>query len=409
VVFRDATTLGTALIFGYYESTREDCTRVGRTVVVGAVAVGVCIALGGCSSAKTEAPAAAPRIPRDRTFNDAARFLAGLAGEAGSPYLQLEKLEAWQSHAKDFETAFKRSDDRLLRPVREFQARELKGAATGGFVYYPFSGPDVLYVQSFYPDAKHYLLCGLERPGSILAPASFHSETLGSQLTGIRQGSASLLHRSFFITNEMSEQFRGQLMDGLLPVALMLMARSGNTIDNMRYLTLDESGRPVEIAKTEETRGAQPDGFEIVFRRNGEDEQRTLTYLRLDMGLALKEDSALLKYLGSQQRPRILLKSASFLLHSKNFSVMRNYLLKNADLIVQDDSGIPYYSYREHNWTVDLYGQYRQPGPPFTGRLQQDLLDAYAVAGRVKEKNFSMGYGTGLRPTTLLIARHPGR
>ena len=105
----------------------------------------------------------------------------------------------------------------------------------------------------------------------------------------------------------------------------------------------------------------------------------------------------------------MLLKSASFLLHSKNFAVMRNYLLKNADLIVQDDSGIPYYRYREHKWTVDLYGQYQRPGSPFTSMLQQDLLDAYQVPGRVKEKNFSMGYGTGQRPTTLLIARHPAR
>ncbi len=198
-------------------------------------------------------------------------------------------------------------------------------------------------------------------------------------------------------------------MDGLLPVALMLMARSGNTIDNMRYLTLDESGKAVEISKTEEKRGERPDGFEIVFRRNGEQEQRTLTYLRLDMGFALKEDSAFLKYLHGQERPKVLLKSASFLLHSKNFAVMRNYLLKNADLVVQDDSGIPYYRYREHNWTVDLYGQYQRPGAPFTAMLQQDLLDAYSEPGRVKEKNFSMGYGTGQRPTTLLIARHPAR
>jgi hypothetical protein len=401
--------LGKARNFGYHENSREDCTRVGRQVVLGAAAIGVCIALGGCSRAKSEAPAAPPRIPHDRTFNDAARFLAGLPGEAGSPYGELEKHEAWQTYAKDFDTAFKRSDDRLLRPVREFSARELKGAATGGFVYYPFAGPDVLYVQSFYPDAKRYLLCGLERPGSILTPASYKTETLGSQLMGIRQGSASLLHRSFFITNEMSQQFRGQLMDGLLPVALMLMARSGNTIDNMRYLILDESGKAVEISKTEEKRGERPDGFEIVFRRSGEQEQRTLTYLRLDMGFALKEDSAFLKYLHGQERPNVLLKSASFLLHSKNFAVMRNYLLKNADLIVQDDSGIPYYRYREHNWTVDLYGQYQRPGAPFTSRLLQDLLDAYGVPGRVKEKKFSMGYGTGQRPTTLLIARHPAR
>lgn len=352
-------------------------------------------------------PPRPPRIAQNRTFNDAARFLAGLPGETGSPYAELEKHEAWKSYAKEFDVAFKRSDDRLLKPIREFQSRELKGAASGGFVYYPFAGPDVLYVQAIYPDAKRYLLCGLERPGSILGANSYKSETLGDQLAGIRQGSASLLHRSFFITTEMSDQFRGQLMDGLLPVVLMLMARSGNTIDNIRYVTIDESGTVVEVPRTEEKRSQRPDGFELIFRRNGETEQRILTYLRLDMGFALKSDAAFLKYLHRQERPRVLLKSASFLLHSPNFSVMRNYLLQNSGLIVQDDSGIPYFRFREFHWTVDLYGQYRQPGPPFAAKLQEDLLEAYSEPGRVKEKNFSMGYGTGYRPTTLMIARPP--
>jgi hypothetical protein len=370
--------------------------------------------LSACSEAERATPPVpgadtAPKIPapRDRSINDAARFLAGLPGEPGSAYAALEREEDWKNYAAQFEKAFTRADDRLLRPVREFSARELNKEADGGFVFYPFSGPDILYAQAFYPDAKRYVLCGLERPGSILAASDYKPETLAQQLDGVRQGSASLLHRSFFITDEMSRQFRGQLMDGLLPVVLMLMARSGNTIDSMRFLTMDADGKVVEIPKAEEKRGERPDGFEISFRRAGEADLRTVTYFRLDMGYALRINPTFSRYLAAQEKPRVLLKSASFLLHSPNFSVIRNYILDNARTVVQDDSGVPYRFYRERNWTVNLYGGYRRPDNPFTKMLQPDLAEAYAQPDRVREKGFSMGYGTGRRPTALLIARPP--
>jgi len=216
-----------------------------------------------------------------------------------------------------------------------------------------------------------------------------------------------LLHRSFFVTNEMSQQFRGQLMDGLLPVVLMLMARSGNVIDGLRMVSIDEAGKLVEIEKSPESRGPLPDGFQIRFHRDGETASRTLFFFRLDMGPKLQANSAFLRFLGGYENPRVLLKSASFLLHSANFAVMRDYILDHAQMVVQDDSGIPFRNFTARKWNVSLYGGYSRPLAPFTGKLQPDLEAAYANAPAVKEKSFSMGYGTGRRPTALLVARRP--
>ncbi|MEI9892358.1 MAG: hypothetical protein WDN28_00105 [Chthoniobacter sp.] len=41
-----------------------------------------------------------------------------------------------------------------------------------------------------------------------------------------------------------------------------------------------------------------------------------------------------------------LLKSASYLMHEESFSTIRNFLLANSTLIIQDDSGIPYRALR---------------------------------------------------------------
>jgi hypothetical protein len=168
---------------------------------------------------------------------------------------------------------------------------------------------------------------------------------------------------------------------------------------------MDAAGKLATIEQSPAARGPLPDGFQIAFHREGESEERLLYFFRMDMGAALKADAPFLKFLDGFDRPHVLLKSASFLLHSKNFAVMRNYILDHAAMAVQDDSGIPYPAFVQKKWKVSLYGAYQRPGPPFAMKFQPDLAEAYADAGQVREKSFSMGYGTGRRPTALLIAR----
>jgi len=364
----------------------------------------------GCSrnTASTEASGNKTAIPENRAFNDAARFLAGMPSAPGSAYAELEKTPAWQKYAGEMDAAWKRAAGRRVQPVRDFQTRELGGAAAkSSFVFYPFSGPDVMYAQGFYPNGQVYVLAGLERPGDILDPKEYQIEQLEATLNGVRRGSSSLLERSFFITNEMSQQLRGQLVDGVLPVMLMLLARTGNTVGNVRYVTIDDAGKLVEQPAAQAKMGAQPDGLEVIFRRSGEQTQRKMYYFRLDLGPGLTKNASFLTFLDGFGKPETLLKSASFLLHWPQFGKLRDYILNNSTRIIQDDTGPKFAVFVQQGWKLRLYGQYSRPDHPFRARYQADLDAAFQEEGRAKPLGFSLGYGTGRRPSHLVIAERP--
>jgi len=304
--------------------------------------------------------------------------------------------------------AWKAAERRRILPVREFQAREMGGAAAkSNFVFYPFSGPDVVYMQGFYPNGSVYVLAGLERPGSILKPAEYEAAELEATLDGIRRGSASLLARSFFITGEMRRQLRGHLVDGVLPVILMLLARTGNTIENVRNVGIDNTGKLVELARAQEKPGEQPDGLEVTCHKDGERKRRKLYYFRLDLGPGLDWNPSFLTFLEPFGKSETLIKSASFLLHSKTFVRLRDYILGNSVRIVQDDTGVRFEVFVKRGWKVRLFGSYSRPDRPFQSLYQTELHDAFEEPGRVKPLGFSMGYGTGRRPSHLVIAERP--
>ena len=304
--------------------------------------------------------------------------------------------------------AWKAADRKRMQPVREFQARELGGAeAKSNFVFYPFSGPDVVYMQGFYPNGSVYVLAGLERPGTILKPAEYEAAELEATLDGIRRGSDSLFARSFFVTGEMSRQLRGQLVDGVLPVILMLLARTGNTIENVRHVGIDDAGKLVELEQAQAKQGEQPDGLEVIYHKDGERKQRKLYYFRLDLGPGLDKNPSFLTFLEPFGKPETLIKSASFLLHWKTFVKLRDYIVANSVRIVQDDTGIRYGIFKKQGWKVRLYGSYGHPDKPFQKQYQNDMRDAFEEPGRVKPLGFSMGYGTGRRASHLMIAERP--
>ena len=77
--------------------------------------------------------------------------------------------------------------------------------------------------------------------------------------------------------------------------------------------------------------------------------ERTLYYFSTDLSNSGVRASGFLKFCATLAPGNSLLKSASYLLHSGNFSTVRDFILTNSATIIQDDSGIPlaYYSQQE--------------------------------------------------------------
>ena len=86
-----------------------------------------------------------------------------------------------------------------------------------------FSGPDFLYANAFFPEAKTYLLSGLEPVGAI---PNITERTVES-LPRIQQSIGTSLRLSFFITRQMRDQLAGGDLAGTLPILYVYIARSG--------------------------------------------------------------------------------------------------------------------------------------------------------------------------------------
>ncbi len=76
------------------------------------------------------------------------------------------------------------------------------------------------------------------------------------------------------------------------------------------------------------------------------------------------------------------MKSASYLLHTDPFSVMRSAILEASTAILQDDTGVPYRFLKAPVWQVTLYGQYAKPIADFHYGFQRDLEAAYGAGAR---------------------------
>jgi hypothetical protein len=340
-------------------------------------------------------------------INDAARFLAGLPGLEGSPFLELEKEEAWKSHATRIGEIWDRNEQARVGKMRQFHKAALSGPAFDGrTVFYPFGGPDILTALSFFPEHKLYVLAALEPPGTLPRPEDFSAAELGKQLAGLDGTLASLLGRSFFITREMDKQLRGQVTDGVLPVMLVQLARMNQTILRWSSVKLDDQGKLV--ARTgSEPRAAFGRNRAMLLEFKGEKEAETHEMLYVSLNLDDKhmaDNQAFKAFVSSLGPVASMLKSTSYMMHRKDFSIIRELVLDSSVSIVQDDSGVPFHAFDLAKWQLDLYGSYDKPYTPFGYMQQKDLQSAYSGDG-IKPLDFRIGYGAGKIPSNLQVAR----
>jgi hypothetical protein len=370
------------------------------------------IALAGCgriSSVSAEAKPAAETDPviHSRDANDTARFLAGMPGNPGSPFASLENSAAWKTHSSQVDAAWRKADGDLLQGLREFQSQELKSAPMiAGPVFYPFSGPDALMATEYFPKSPVYVFAALEPAGTLPTEEQIEKKDMPQYLAAMRSTMASELGRSFFITRQMDQQFRGQVTDGLLLPILQLLVRTDHTILGFRYVRLDEQGRVIDrtLDYHAPTRYGNK-GVEIEFRTDADQSMHRLYYFSVNLADdRLRENKPFQTYVESLRGPTTMFKSTSYMLHRREFSLIREMVLANSAAVLQDDSGIPFHWFGSDLWKVQLYGDYERPYGSFKWLEQVDLRNAYKQPG-TKPLPMHVGYGYKKITSNLLLAR----
>ena len=396
--------------------------------------------------APSAAPMAQPAVAGPISPNTIAQVLAGVTPAAGHPVVdRLVATPEWKEHREWAQSRWLEVNRRLdaMRTWRDAELR-IPDAAQRTLLY-PFSGPDFLNADALFPTHPKLIFFSLERAGTLPDIARLDNAQFARMLGDVRHALSDIFERNYFITSYMTTQLTKPQIRGTVPIIALMMALTGQRIvsiepiDPFPALTAqynapppprtdakareataagDASGTTDAPAATPAVKAEAParavgrprmplSAARIVFSKPG-GPNRTLDYYGLDA-----TDKELRWYpqflemaLGGGQPSTALIKSASYLLHDHQFAGTRSAILKAADIIVQDDTGVPLRFLKSAGYTVDLYGMYMIPIKPMTYATQPDLEVAYRDAGsKVKPIDFPFGYHGKSGKSGLILAR----
>ncbi len=265
-------------------------------------------------------------------------------------------------------------------------------------LFYPFAGADFLYANAFFPDVHTIIMIGLEPAGSVESIDTTNRREVTAYLDKLHKSIHYSNRLGYFMTKRMAEEFNAIDLNGTIHAVLFYMALSGCTISEITYFDVNDDG-----SVRSEKPGKAP-AYKITYSINGSP-LRTLYYFSVDLsneGLAKK--TGFLRFVDTFQDKVSLLKSASYLLHKPPFTVMKDYMLKNVSLVLQDDSGIPYRFFEKNVWDVKLFGKYTRIIDLFYGYFQPDLKKEFDRLNLKGTFEFKIGYNLRHGESNLILS-----
>lgn len=364
-----------------------------------ALALAVCTAATVCAQASAPAP---PQIPcavqaPGGQWSAAAPWIAGMNSTAFSASLTPDQRMAWGDFSKSAAADWANLRRQYLSRIDAWRTRNLP-AVPANLAFYPFGGPDAANLLAFYPDAKDYVMIGLEPAGCV--PTSIADYT-ADYFTQLRTSLSAVVAMGFFKTDDMRRDVTESELSGVLPLLVFLVSRAGYTINDVTPIGISPTGQVgplANIAKPETT------GVAIQFSdaRHG---MRTLRYLSVNLeNSRIKRRPGVTQYLKTLPDTVTLIKAASYLMHKPYFSTIRGTILAKSRMVVEEDSGIPYHYFEPADWDVRLFGTYSEPIQLFKDWNQDDLKAAYEAPG-VQPLDFGLGYRRRGQSNLLVAVR----
>jgi hypothetical protein len=398
-------------------------TVFGLWGVLAALCVAGCLTTGcqsggsnpeGSASPDTTASTASSSLVRTQLDWDyRARLVAGLADSIKASAADTEAQSQYQAFARRFDLAWKKKTHDLLNPLTDWSAVQLADVRAQRHhptVFYPFSGPDFMTVQSIFPTASTYVLTALEPEGYLADPGRLSPAQIIQSLDVFQTSLGEVMQFSFYRTLDMEKELIQGEFRGALPAILAGMVRTGYRIQDVIPMKLTERGAELLAGPDpiQDPNDAEVTGYRIEAIAPDKP-QRTV---RVEYWSANIRNNywtnkpAFTSYLEGLEPTVTYLKSASYLLHKEHFSRMRDLILSVSQTIVQDDSGVPYV-FLKKDFDLALYGVFTGtiPNKEFAPHQQPDLQKAYRQADTVGVLPFGIGYKYLVGTSNLQIAR----
>ena len=326
--------------------------------------------------------------------NDLAKFLAG---KADDKYATLQSSDYYKNYAANVQQTWEELNQRTLNPITNWCKSNISSFHNDtSTLIYPFGGPDILFAMTFFPNKKDYVLMGLENPGGLCKPDQLTDDEIHQYLDSLMVSMRYLNKFGFFIAADMAKDFRNKNMDGTLHVVLYTLALNNCTITSHRNIYIDDRG---EVLDNDGSAKSHPFGWELQFRKPGDPRTRSVKYIKMDLSdVMMKGKMEFPFFLNSVKNKTCYLKSASYLMQSEEFKIVRKLFLEQFDYILQDESGFAYGRLIK-DYDVNLFGTYTRPLKVFKIFKQEDLKDALEGSTPLP---FKIGYASQLNESVLM-------
>ncbi len=343
------------------------------------------------------------RVPYDTLTDDLAGFISGRPHGKSGCLAGPDTASLWKKFAFSMDSGFSELDSSRFLKMRRWADSELVNRRSSKTLFYPFGGPDVLNANIFYPNADSYILIGLEPVGLLPEICNMPGAQVNKYLGDVWYSLKDIFKRSYFITGNMIGALKKSSVNGSVPVITLFLKRAGYHIVSLKMIAVDSSGN-WQLADSLKGAKGLTGGVRIQFAADTGRLIQSVYYFQTDISdEGLKKNHGFSKYLSRLPECHTYLKAASYLMHGKDFSRIRNIIFEKSSTILQDDSGIAYRFFDHNTWNIHLYGKYVKPGKEFSWINETDLAKALSDPS-VKAVPFTLGYNWRTQAINMLYA-----
>ena len=339
----------------------------------------------------------------DSKIDALASFIAGMQYNKNLCFSRLDSAIGWRTYSTEYDSLFAYASRLRINSMKSWADDELIRDTTVTTLFYPFSGPDFLTADIFYPSVRQYILVGLEPIGELPDLCNMKPDSAKEYMNSVSAALNDLLIRSYFITSKMNSDLRKTRINGVISMLSVFIERMGHHIVSMRNIGIDSTGN-YRIIDSLQNRNLPIQGVRMDFTTGASGRLQSVTYFRADLSnKGLKNNPGFRKYITRLPLSCTFLKSAAFLMYSHNFKLIRDLIFDRSSTILQDDSGIAFRDFNRSRWKIRLYGKFSKPKNELSFYRESSLVEAFRHS-EARPLPFSLGYNWGTDHTCMIYA-----
>ena len=308
------------------------------------------------------------------------------------------KQEEWQNINELIHSSWDNYFNKIGKPMLSWSRSEVHSNAKK--VFYPFSGPDFTTLYQIYPQANHYVMSAQQR-GERLVDLSQLSPSAASQTMEVLSSAwKSFGKDGFFVTEYLFKYIStNKVKIGATTLIASFAHLHQFSIQKIVPISIDADGSVKELSEDQAWDSVR---FYLV----KDNKPVILDYVRMDLSNdGMEENPSHLVFFSDSAKSPLLLKAASHLPQHKGFTMIRDEMLKNATMVVQDETGLDYRPLNEQFNTV-LYGSFVKAYKVFS-TYNIELARAYKQRDDEKQLPFRIGYFKDGNYALIVATRKP--